>query len=101
MESGYWPLYRFDPRAIERNENPLTIDSVIPGPDNSGSNGSDAHTTSPSYPDKEPVDTVALYIRNEDRYADLAMTDPSGASLLHTQLQRDCDLESEALGRIK
>lgn len=101
VESGYWPLYRFDPRAIERNENPLTIDSVIPGPDNSGSNGSDAHTTSPSYPDKEPVDTVALYIRNEDRYADLAMTDPSGASLLHTQLQRDCDFESEALGRIK
>lgn len=28
-DSGYWPLYRFDPRLIEKNENPFMLDSKL------------------------------------------------------------------------
>ena len=28
MDSGYWPLYRFDPRRIALGESPLKIDSA-------------------------------------------------------------------------
>ena len=30
VESGYWDLFRFDPRKKESGENPLTIDSAAP-----------------------------------------------------------------------
>ncbi|KAH7827445.1 pyruvate-ferrodoxin oxidoreductase (PFO) [Monocercomonoides exilis] len=29
VKSGYWPLYRYDPRRIASGENPLMIDSVV------------------------------------------------------------------------
>ena len=28
VESGYWPLYRFDPRRLDKGEPPLQLDSV-------------------------------------------------------------------------
>ena len=30
VESGYWHLYRYDPRLIERDENPFRLDSAEP-----------------------------------------------------------------------
>jgi pyruvate-ferredoxin/flavodoxin oxidoreductase len=30
VETGYWPLYRFDPRLIEQGKNPLQLDSKAP-----------------------------------------------------------------------
>src|SRR5664280_703822 len=30
VETGYWPLYRYDPRRAERGENPLQLDSPAP-----------------------------------------------------------------------
>jgi len=30
VESGYWPLFRYDPRRIEKGENPLQMDSRTP-----------------------------------------------------------------------
>jgi pyruvate-ferredoxin/flavodoxin oxidoreductase len=30
VETGYWPLYRFDPRRLEQGENPLLMDSAPP-----------------------------------------------------------------------
>ncbi len=30
VESGYWPLYRYDPRRIDQGENPLIMDSKTP-----------------------------------------------------------------------
>jgi pyruvate-ferredoxin/flavodoxin oxidoreductase len=30
VDSGYWPLYRFDPRRIDRGEAPLQLDSPAP-----------------------------------------------------------------------
>src|SRR5262249_22247427 len=30
VESGYWPLYRYDPRRLERGETPLVLDTTGP-----------------------------------------------------------------------
>jgi pyruvate-ferredoxin/flavodoxin oxidoreductase len=30
VQSGYWPVYRFDPRRLERGEDPLQIDTPDP-----------------------------------------------------------------------
>lgn len=98
VEAGYWPLYRFNPL---NEESPLTIDSVIPGPDNSGHNGSSALTTSPAYPGApEPLEDVHGFIMGDDRYMDLQMVDPQRAATLRPRLQEDCNLENEALGKL-
>lgn len=100
VESGYWPLYRFNPEAYVKGETALTIDSPVPGADNSGTNGSSPLTASPRYPNTEPVKTVAEYTVNEDRYADLKMTDPKEAGILGPELQQDCNRNLEALRRL-
>jgi len=33
VDSGYWPLYRFDPRRMANGENPLQLDSPMPKAD--------------------------------------------------------------------
>lgn len=91
VESGYWPLYRFRPEEYADGKSGLTIDSVTPGPDNSGTNGSSELTTSPKFANNEPVRTVQEYVMNEDRYADLNMTDPLEAGILRPELQSDCN----------
>lgn len=101
VEAGYWPLYRFNPEAYERGEQALTIDAAIPGPDNSGKNGATALEDSPGYPNSEPVTMVAGYTANEDRYADLAMTDPVEAGILGPKLQEDCNRNMDELRKIK
>src|SRR5579864_4030511 len=30
VQTGYWPLYRYDPRLSEEGKNPLTLDSKAP-----------------------------------------------------------------------
>lgn len=97
VESGYWRLYRFNPEKYEQGEPALTVDSVIPGPDNSGTNGSTPETASPRYLNSEPVRTVAEYVCNSDRYADLYMTDPTEAGILGPELQADCNRQADAL----
>ena len=95
VEAGYWPLYRFNPL---NTESPLTIDSVIPGTDNSGKNGSSPLTASPAYPGApEPLDDVHDFIMGDDRYMDLQMVAPSRADVLRPRLQEDCNLENSAL----
>lgn len=101
VESGYWNLYRFNPLAISRGEEPLTIDFPIPGRDNSGTNGSIPETASPRYPNPEPVTQVGDYIMNEDRYADLKMVDSKEAGILQPELQKDCDRIKNMLNDIK
>ncbi len=95
VEAGYWPIYRYNPL---NEDAPLTIDSVIPGPDNSGHNGSSPLTTSPAYPGApEPLDDVHGFIMGDDRYMDLRMVDPKRAARLRPLLQQDCNEENEAL----
>ena len=99
VEAGYWPLYRFNPLNAE---SPLTIDSFIPGPDNSDHNGSSPLTASPSYPGApEPLDDVHGFIIGDDRYMDLQMVAPQRADILRPRLQEDCNLENSALKKLR
>jgi pyruvate-ferredoxin/flavodoxin oxidoreductase len=97
VEAGYWPLYRFNPEKCRQGESALTVDYVVSGHDNSGTNGSSPLTASPRYPNPEPVETVAEYTRNSDRYADLYMTDPTEAGILGPELQADCNRLTDKL----
>lgn len=67
VKSGYWQLYRYNPQLVAEGKNPLTVDS--PAPDG----------------------TLLDYINNEDRYADLKMTDPKEAAILQPELKQRCD----------
>ncbi|MCM1052295.1 MAG: pyruvate:ferredoxin (flavodoxin) oxidoreductase [Paenibacillus sp.] len=97
VEAGYWPLYRFNPEAYARGEEALKIDQPIPGPDNSGVNGSTPEISSPAYGNIEPVRYVDEFINQEDRYIDLRMVSATRAGILQPQLQQDCDRETQAL----
>jgi pyruvate-ferredoxin/flavodoxin oxidoreductase len=52
VESGYWPLYRFDPRRIAEGETPLVLDS------------------------KEPTIGVEQFTQNETRFRMVERQDP-------------------------
>ncbi len=64
VESGYWPLYRYDPRLREQGENPLQLDS------------------------SEPTVPLKEYAYNENRYRMLAQSDPDRADTLLEQAQK-------------
>ncbi len=67
VESGRWPLYRFDPRRESRGEPALQLDSKRP---------------------RIPV-SKAMYMEN--RFKMLAKSNPEAARLLLAQAQRDVD----------
>ncbi len=64
VESGAWPLYRYDPRLRAQGRNPLQLDSKVP-----------------SIPLRE-------YSYNENRYRMLAQSHPEVAERLLTEAQR-------------
>jgi len=63
VDSGYWPLFRFDPTKVEENANPFQLDSKAP-----------------KIPFKE-------YAYNEMRYLMLAKSQPKVAKELMTEAQ--------------
>jgi pyruvate-ferredoxin/flavodoxin oxidoreductase len=63
VRSGYWPLYRFDPRRAEKNQPPLQLDSKPP-----------------SIPLKD-------YIYKENRYRVLLKSDPDASESFLNQSQ--------------
>ena len=63
VQSGHWPLYRFDPDRTERGENPLQLDS------------------------KAPSIEIADYIGAETRFTMLRKTKPERAASLAKQAQ--------------
>ena len=65
VESGYWPLYRYDPRLAEENKNPFQLDS------------------------KEPDGTLHDFIMGEVRYNTLTKSFPEEAKKLHNKLKED------------
>jgi pyruvate-ferredoxin/flavodoxin oxidoreductase len=65
VESGYWPLYRFDPRRAQEGKNPLQLDS------------------------REPTIALDAYAYNETRYKMLLQTQPSRAEALMAAAQAD------------
>jgi pyruvate-ferredoxin/flavodoxin oxidoreductase len=62
-ETGYWPLYRFDPRLKDEGKNPLQLDS------------------------KPPKKPLRDYIYNEQRYRLLTQTNPRKARAYEKQAQ--------------
>jgi pyruvate-ferredoxin/flavodoxin oxidoreductase len=67
VESGYWPLYRFDPRNEEAGERALRLDS------------------------KKPSIPLKAFTSKEARYAMLARSDPDRAEQLSREAQADVD----------
>jgi len=65
VESGYWPLYRYDPRLADEGKNPFQLDY------------------------KEPNGTLHDFIMGEVRYNVLTMTFPDEAKKLHKKLEQD------------
>jgi pyruvate-ferredoxin/flavodoxin oxidoreductase len=65
VQSGAWPVYRYDPRLVEQNKNPLQIEC------------------------KEPTVPFSQYAYNETRYKMLTKMDEERAELLMKLAQQD------------
>ena len=65
VDSGCWPLYRYDPRLASEGKNPFQLDS------------------------KEPSIALKDYIYTEGRYRILQQSDPAAAKSLLGQAQQD------------
>jgi pyruvate-ferredoxin/flavodoxin oxidoreductase len=65
VQSGHWPMYRYDPRLIEEGKNPLVIES------------------------KEPSIPLSQYAYNETRYKMLTQMDEARAEELMKEAQQD------------
>ena len=63
--SGYWPLYRYDPRRIKEGKNPFQLDS------------------------REPTLPLEKYVYNETRYAMLRQASPEVARELLEEAEHD------------
>jgi pyruvate-ferredoxin/flavodoxin oxidoreductase len=64
VESGYWPLYRYNPQLAAEGKNPFQLDS------------------------KEPTIALKDYIYTEGRYRILQQSDPAAAKYLLGQAQQ-------------
>lgn len=67
VQSGYWPLYRYNPDQAAEGKNPLAIDS------------------------KNPTIPLEQFVYNETRYRMLVQSDESRAEELLKQAQQDVD----------
>ncbi|MCP5371623.1 MAG: pyruvate:ferredoxin (flavodoxin) oxidoreductase [Hyphomicrobiales bacterium] len=65
IESGYWPLYRFDPRRVAEGEPPLHLDS------------------------KEPTKPLTDYLATENRFAVIRKKNPEHFEELVKMAERD------------
>ena len=67
VESGYWPLYRYDPRRREKGENPFQLDF------------------------KKLKIQVSEFLEGENRFAMLDRANPEKAKILHEELQKEVE----------
>jgi len=65
VQSGYWPLYRYNPDMVLQGQNPLAIDS------------------------KEPSIALEQFVYNETRYRMLVQSDEARAEMLLKSAQND------------
>ena len=71
VECGYWPLYRFDPRLRENNQNPLQLDS------------------------KEAVSSFEEFRKGENRFNSLEKTNPNAFVELCRAAETECKNKKE------
>ncbi len=65
VESGYWPLYRYNPLLSEEGKNPLVLES------------------------KAPDGTLQAFMSGENRYAQLEKQNPEESKRLRAQIEKD------------
>ncbi len=65
VESGYWPLYRFDPRLVDQGKAALQLDS------------------------KRPTQPLADYLLKENRFRQVQRKDPERFDMLMRQLEEE------------
>ena len=76
VESGYWVLYRYDPRLKEKGENPFILDS------------------------KEPTGDLKEFLLGEVRYSSLTRSFPDNAEKLFQRASEEVKERYETLKRI-
>ena len=76
VQSGYWNLFRFDPRRAEAGENPLILDM------------------------KEPSKDYQEFIMGENRYINLQKKDPERAEKLFGNAEADAKKKYEKLVKL-
>ncbi|RJQ84615.1 MAG: pyruvate:ferredoxin (flavodoxin) oxidoreductase [Desulfobacteraceae bacterium] len=76
VNSGYWPLYRYNPDLAEQGKNPFSLDS------------------------KAPDGSLKEFLSGEVRYASLQKLFPSEAERLHGQLAKEINGRHERLSRM-
>ncbi|MCB9526329.1 MAG: 4Fe-4S binding protein, partial [Myxococcales bacterium] len=76
VETGYWPLYRFDPRRVAEGLPPLMLDS------------------------KPPKGDIGQFTRNETRFRMLMQKNPGRAKALLEQAQTDVQRRFDLLVRL-
>jgi pyruvate-ferredoxin/flavodoxin oxidoreductase len=76
VDTGYWPLLRFDPRREDSGQNPLVLDSPAP---------------------KQPL---VRFMENETRYRSLVAANPERAKTLATLAQSQVDARLELYRRM-
>jgi pyruvate-ferredoxin/flavodoxin oxidoreductase len=65
VDSGYWPLFRYDPRRLAAGETPLKMDSPAPKVD------------------------LSAFVEGETRFKQVAMSNPEGYKQMMAQAQAD------------
>jgi pyruvate-ferredoxin/flavodoxin oxidoreductase len=65
VDSGYWPLFRYDPRRVAAGESPLKLDSPAPKID------------------------LARFVENETRFRQVEASNPEAFKKMMTQAQND------------
>lgn len=76
VESGYWPLYRYDPRLKKEGKNPFLLDS------------------------KEPKGNFQEFIKSEVRYSSLLKTFPENADALFQKAEEEMKQRYDAYKRM-
>jgi pyruvate-ferredoxin/flavodoxin oxidoreductase len=76
-ECGYWPIYTFDPRKIEKGENPIKI-----------------------FGKKPNWDKYEQFLLNENRYRSLKKLNPEHAQFLLEQNKKDAQYRYRQLARM-
>lgn len=75
VESGYWPLYRFNPALQSQGVDPFVVDY------------------------KAPDKTLPAYLDGQDRFASLATREPHLSSRLQSELAKDVESQYTQLQR--
>jgi pyruvate-ferredoxin/flavodoxin oxidoreductase len=76
VQSGYWPLYRYNPMLKAEGKNPFILDS------------------------KKPDGSLRKFLEGEIRFASLTRTFPQEAERLHAMLEKEFNDRYELLARM-